>query len=58
MDEEEVFEYRRNCANKAVRHKVKYEDCDDDTGPPMNIENNIDKEMDYKFHNNAPFLLN
>jgi hypothetical protein len=41
-DEEEVFKWRANCATKAVQHKVKHEDCNDDAGPPMNVENNID----------------
>ncbi len=36
-DEEEVFEWRANCATKAVQHKVIHEDPNDDVEPPMNI---------------------
>jgi hypothetical protein len=39
-----------------VQHKVKHEDRNDDAGPLMNIENSINKEVDYKFHSNVSFV--
>jgi hypothetical protein len=51
-----VFKWTANCANKAVQHKVKHDDRNGDAGPPINIENNIDKEVDYKFNNNWSFV--
>jgi hypothetical protein len=51
-----VLKWKTSCSIKASLHNKEHEDHNDDVGYPMNVNEDDEIEVDYKFHNNAAFV--